>query len=157
MTDVMPASGVEQMLIDIADRLSRLVHDRVVGCAPPCQRQVEPGEGDRQADYVGGEYTERLLEQFLPGLVTFEHDDRPQLHERSLPWPRCNPSLDNWHNNCQLTALISGRLQLCMMDSPLKKESNGLLISLIIIRILHSRIFCTFTSSPVMGIKKMIF
>ena len=65
----------------LADRLRRLVHDRVVGRSPPRQREVEAGEVDREADHIGGEYAQRLLEQFLPRLVTLEHDDRPQLHE----------------------------------------------------------------------------
>ena len=58
----------------------RLVDDRVAGRAPALEREVEAGQVDLEADHVGGEHAQRLLEQLLPGLVALEHDDRLQLH-----------------------------------------------------------------------------
>jgi hypothetical protein len=33
---------------------------------------------------MGRERAQRLLEELLPGLVSFEHDDRPRIHRRRM-------------------------------------------------------------------------
>ena len=59
-----------------ADRACRFVDDLVLGCPPIFERQVEPRQCELEADHVRLQHPERLLEQFLPGLVAFENDDR---------------------------------------------------------------------------------
>ena len=64
----------------LADRGRGLVDDRVVGRAAVLEREVVALEVDLEADHVGREHAQRLLEQLLPGLVALEHDDRPRVH-----------------------------------------------------------------------------
>ena len=66
----------------LADRGGGLVHDLVLGRAPPVEREVEAEELEREADHVRGEDAERLLEQLLPGVVPFEDDDRGVVSHR---------------------------------------------------------------------------
>ena len=53
-----------------------VVDDPILGRAPVLEREVEAREAELDADHVGGEHPQRLLEKFLPGLVAFENDDR---------------------------------------------------------------------------------
>src|SRR5205085_3380118 len=64
----------------LANRSRRLVHDLVAGHAPRFEREVEPRQLELDADHVGGEDAQRLLEQLLARLVSLEDGDRGQLH-----------------------------------------------------------------------------
>jgi hypothetical protein len=65
-----------------ADRLRGFVHDGVLRRAPGLQGEVEAGELDVETRDVRCEDTQRLLEQFLPGLVPLQHHDRFGVHRR---------------------------------------------------------------------------
>ena len=60
-----------------------LVHDAVVGLAAPLEREVEARELELDADHVGREHAEALLQELLPGLVALEDDDRPLVAHRA--------------------------------------------------------------------------
>ena len=68
----------------LADRARRLEHDVVPGLAALCQRQIEARQRELDADDVGAQDTQRLLEQLLPGLVTLENDDCASGHRRGF-------------------------------------------------------------------------
>ncbi len=59
-----------------------LVHHLVLRRPPTLDRQVEAWKRDRFPDDVRREDAQCLLEQFLPGLVALENDDR--LHDMIL-------------------------------------------------------------------------
>src|SRR5207249_3146263 len=60
----------------LADRLRGLVDDPVVGRAARVEREVEAGELQLEPGDPGCENAQRLFEQLLPRLVSFEDDDR---------------------------------------------------------------------------------
>ena len=62
-----------------------LVHDLVAGAPPAVEGEVEPLERELEADHLGSEHADRLLEQVLTRLVALEHDDRPVAHASILP------------------------------------------------------------------------
>ena len=45
-----------------------------------CKREIETGELELEPGHLRREHAQRLLEQFLPGLVPFQHDDRFGVH-----------------------------------------------------------------------------
>ena len=67
----------------LADGRGGLVHDAVVGLAAPLEREVEPRELELDADHVGREHAEALLQELLAGLVALEDDDRPLVAHRA--------------------------------------------------------------------------
>jgi hypothetical protein len=67
----------------LADRRRGLVHDSVVGLLAPLEREVEPRKLDLRADHVGLKHAEAFLQEFLPGLVALEDDDRPLVAHRA--------------------------------------------------------------------------
>ena len=62
------------------DCAGRVVNDRVPGLPAGLEREVEARERELDADHIRRENAQGLLEQFLPGLVPFEHHDRFVLH-----------------------------------------------------------------------------
>ena len=68
----------------LADRPRGLVHDLILGRPAVLEREVEARELELDPDHVRLERTEPFLEQFLPGLVTLEHDNRPRIHRRRM-------------------------------------------------------------------------
>jgi hypothetical protein len=48
------------------------------------EREVEAWKLELDSDHVRRKRTQRLLEELLPGLVSFEHDDRPRIHRRRM-------------------------------------------------------------------------
>jgi hypothetical protein len=64
----------------VANRGRRLVHDLVLRRSPGLQRKVVAGQLDLDSGHVRVEHTQRLFEQFLPGLVPFQHRDRRRRH-----------------------------------------------------------------------------
>ena len=56
------------------------VHDAVVGLAASFERQVVAGKLDIHPGDLCLEDAKRLLEELLPGLVSFENDDRRFRH-----------------------------------------------------------------------------
>ena len=71
----------------IAHRAGRLVDDLVVGRAAILERQVEPVEAQIEAHDLGIQDPNRLLEQFLTGLVALENRDHQRLGHRRLTIP----------------------------------------------------------------------
>ena len=61
--------------------------DLVLRRAPALEREVEARELELDADHVGREHAQGLLEQLLPGLVPFEDDDRRGVHGGILSEP----------------------------------------------------------------------
>jgi hypothetical protein len=64
----------------LPDRSRGLVHDGVVRLASRLEREIETGKLEREAGYIGCQNAQRLFEQFLPGFVSLEHDDRVRVH-----------------------------------------------------------------------------
>src|SRR5581483_12094863 len=64
------------------DRRRRLVDDRVLGRAPVLEREIEARELQFDADHVGRERPQGLLEELLPRLVALEDDDRVLVSHR---------------------------------------------------------------------------
>ena len=64
----------------LPDRGGGLVDDRVLRRAPRLEGEIEARQIQLDADHVRSDDPERLLEQFLAGLVAFEHHDRVGVH-----------------------------------------------------------------------------
>ena len=76
-------------------RRGGLVDDLVLRRSAVLEREVEARELELDADHVGREHAQSLLEQLLPGLVPFEDDDRPGVHAGILSEPRArSPETD---------------------------------------------------------------
>ena len=86
--DVVAALGRDRRRLEaepvLADRPRGLVHDLVLRRAPVLEREVVARELELDPDHVRLERAEPFLEQLLPGLVTFEHDNRPRIHRRRM-------------------------------------------------------------------------
>src|SRR6516165_7648288 len=54
--------------------------DRVLRRAPVLEREIEAGKVERQPDDLRIEHAQRLFQEFLPGLVALEDDDRGPVH-----------------------------------------------------------------------------
>ena len=67
------------------DRARRLVHDLVRRLAPLPEREVEPRQRELEPEHLQLQDAEGGFEQLLPGLITFQNDDRTRVHRsRSL-------------------------------------------------------------------------
>ena len=108
-----------QAVAVLADCRGRLVHDTVRRRTTALEREIEANQAELHADDVGGEGAERFLEQFLPGLVAFEHDDR--LHARD---PTCASSRKRAQDNT-LALLDSLFYSSVFARIELEGESNG--------------------------------
>jgi hypothetical protein len=64
----------------LADGGRGLVGDAVLRCAALLERKVVAGEIELETDDFRREQADRFVQQFLPGLVSFEYDDRLSGH-----------------------------------------------------------------------------
>src|SRR5262249_38865528 len=58
--------------------------DAVRGRAPALEREVEPRQRQLEADHVGRQDAQGLLEQLLPGVVALEDDHGPRVHAAAI-------------------------------------------------------------------------
>ena len=64
----------------LPERRGRLENDLVLRCSARLEREIEAWEIELEPGDLGREHAERLLEQVLPGLVPFQHDDSLRVH-----------------------------------------------------------------------------
>src|SRR4029078_9940611 len=86
--DVLGALGRDRRALEaepgLTDGSGRFVDDRIAGRAAGLERQVVARQLELEPDHVGREHAQRLLQQLLPCLVSFEDDDRRARHQP--PW-----------------------------------------------------------------------
>ena len=63
-----------------ADCGGGLVDDLVLRLPSRLEREVVAVEGEREADDIGLEHPQRLVQELLPGLVPFEDGNRRRRH-----------------------------------------------------------------------------
>ena len=66
-----------------AQRRRRIAHDLIVRFPPLLQRQIEARKIQRHAQHMRVEHAQRFFQQFLPGLIAFQHHNRSFGHESS--------------------------------------------------------------------------
>jgi hypothetical protein len=64
----------------LADRARGVVDDGVLRVPAGLQREIEAGKVELDPGHVRAEHAQRLLQQFLAGLVALQHHDRFDVH-----------------------------------------------------------------------------
>src|SRR5437870_1897454 len=89
-SDVVRSLGCDRRRLEpesvLPDCGGGVMHHRVRRRATMLERQVEPRELDVDPRDVSREHTQRLVEQFLAGLVSFEDDERRHGRDPTGPY-----------------------------------------------------------------------